>query len=99
MGEFDRNIVEQLRVSGILSDEEIKDLLAIVDRDINDASGPISADWRFGIAYNAALGLARRIRVRAHHSRMLRLKLRVLPSDETNSILALPGILAMNFAL
>jgi len=31
--------------------------LAIVDRDLADASGNISADWRFGIAYNAALKL------------------------------------------
>ena len=28
-----------------------------MDRDLKDASGDISADWRFGIAYNAALKL------------------------------------------
>lgn len=32
-------------------------MLAIVERDIKDAAGEISADWRFGIAYNAALKL------------------------------------------
>jgi hypothetical protein len=32
-------------------------LLAIVERDLRDAEGEISADWRFGIAYNAALKL------------------------------------------
>jgi len=38
--------------------KEIGNLLAIVDRDLNDAiTGDISADWRFGIAYNAALKL------------------------------------------
>ncbi|MBM3319026.1 MAG: hypothetical protein FJY75_14360 [Candidatus Eisenbacteria bacterium] len=36
---------------------EIADLLGIVDRDLRDAAGDISADWRFGIAYNAALKL------------------------------------------
>ena len=37
--------------------QEIRDLLAVVDRDLADARGDISADWRFGIAYNAALKL------------------------------------------
>ena len=32
-------------------------MLAIVERDLVDAEGEISADWRFGIAYNAALKL------------------------------------------
>lgn len=32
-------------------------MLAIVQRDLEDANGEISADWRFGIAYNAALKL------------------------------------------
>jgi len=36
------------------SPHEIKNLLAIA-RDLQDAAGDISADWRFGIAYNAAL--------------------------------------------
>jgi hypothetical protein len=36
---------------------EIANLLAIVDRDLSDAGEGISPDWRFGIAYNAALKL------------------------------------------
>jgi hypothetical protein len=37
------------------SAEEIGNLLAIVERDLKDASeGTVSSDWRFGIAYNAA---------------------------------------------
>ena len=39
------------------SKNEISDLLAIVDRDLKDTRGGLSADWRFGIAYNAALKL------------------------------------------
>jgi hypothetical protein len=39
------------------SRQEILDLLVIVERDLRDAEGDISADWRFGIAYNAALKL------------------------------------------
>ncbi|MBN2035792.1 MAG: hypothetical protein JW768_03540 [Chitinispirillaceae bacterium] len=40
------------------SREEIGNLLEIVERDLKDAQGPgLSADWRFGIAYNAALKL------------------------------------------
>jgi hypothetical protein len=39
------------------SKKEISDLLRIIDRDLQDAVGDISADWRFGIAYNAALKL------------------------------------------
>lgn len=38
---------------------EIANLLAIVDRDMGDAAtDDISDDWKFGIAYNAALKLA-----------------------------------------
>lgn len=38
--------------------EQIADLLAIVERDLLDArSARLSADWQFGIAYNAALKL------------------------------------------
>jgi hypothetical protein len=37
--------------------KEIAALLRIIDRDLQDAAGDISADWRFGIAYNAALKL------------------------------------------
>lgn len=39
------------------SAQEIVGLLSIVDRDLEDAQGEISADWQFGIAYNAALKL------------------------------------------
>jgi hypothetical protein len=39
--------------------EEIADLFTVVDRDLADAATPaLSADWRLGIAYNAALQLA-----------------------------------------
>ncbi len=38
--------------------QELSNLLAIADRDILDATTEnLSADWRFGIAYNAALKL------------------------------------------
>jgi hypothetical protein len=40
------------------SPQEIQDLLSIVKRDLADArQADLSADWRFGIAYNAALKL------------------------------------------
>lgn len=39
------------------SRKEINNLLGIVDRDLRDAGKDISADRRFGIAYNAALKL------------------------------------------
>jgi len=40
------------------SRQEIAGLLSIVDRDLADAGRrELSADWRFGIAYNAALKL------------------------------------------
>ena len=41
----------------VTSQQEIADLFAIVGRDLGDAERNISADWRFGIAYNAALKL------------------------------------------
>jgi hypothetical protein len=41
------------------SRKEVSSLLRIVERDLNDAQGDISSDWRFGIAYNAALKLCR----------------------------------------
>ena len=37
------------------SRKEISNLQAIVGRDLGDAPATISPDWRFGIAYNAAL--------------------------------------------
>ena len=33
------------------SREEIANLLAIVSRDMKDATGSVSPDWQFGIAY------------------------------------------------
>jgi hypothetical protein len=40
------------------SPDEIAKLLAIVERDLKDATtGAVSPDWQFGIAYNAALKL------------------------------------------
>ena len=40
------------------SKQEIRQLLEIVERDLKDAQQRgVSADWRFGIAYNAALKL------------------------------------------
>ena len=40
------------------SKEEIDNLFAIVERDLKDAAAKsISDDWKFGIAYNAALKL------------------------------------------
>ena len=41
------------------SKKEISSLLRIVERDLDDAQRDISSDWRFGIAYNAALKLCR----------------------------------------
>jgi hypothetical protein len=41
------------------SRQEISNLLSIVERDLQDARRETSADWRFGIAYNAALKLCR----------------------------------------
>jgi len=37
--------------------EEVAGLLGIAERDLADAGQGISADWKFGIAYNAALRL------------------------------------------
>jgi hypothetical protein len=39
------------------SGKEIADLIQIVLRDLKDAESCVSDDWRFGIAYNAALKL------------------------------------------
>ncbi len=66
------------------SPAEIADLFALVDRDLNDAAVPrLSADWRLGITYNAALQLAilalaaagfRPARERAHERAILSLR-------------------------
>ena len=39
------------------SREEVANLLAIVDRDLEEAAHAVSPDWQLGIAYNAALKL------------------------------------------
>lgn len=39
------------------SQKEVANLINIVERDLSDAAEGISYDWRFGIAYNAALKL------------------------------------------
>ena len=41
----------------VTTPEEIANLFQIVERDLKDARSGVSADWRFGIAYNAALKL------------------------------------------
>lgn len=37
--------------------QQVSDLLTIADRDLEDSRRDLSADWQFGIAYNAALKL------------------------------------------
>lgn len=39
------------------SRDEVQNLFAIIERDLRDSQKPVSADWQFGIAYNAALKL------------------------------------------
>ena len=66
------------------SRNEIADLFAVVQRDLDDAQVPrLSDDWRLGIAYNAALQLAtlalaaegyRPSRERAHERAILSLR-------------------------
>ena len=62
------------------SDTEIGDLLKIADRDLRDCRVKgVSADWRFNIAYNAALQSSRavlfacgyRAAREAHHHRVI----------------------------
>ena len=69
------------------SRNEIANLLAIVDRDLQDARSSISCDWQFGIAYNAALKLCtillRAEGYRAGHG-----------SQHYRTIMAMPMILA-----
>ena len=69
------------------SPEEVADLLAIVDRDLEDASvDRLSPDWRLSIAHNAALQLAtlalaaegnRPERLRAHERAIQSLRLTI----------------------
>jgi hypothetical protein len=60
--------------------DEIVDLLSLMDRDLSDCQSPgLSADWRLGIAYNAALQAAvaalaaegYRVAREAHHFRAI----------------------------
>jgi hypothetical protein len=51
---LDRGILKEQPTSK----NEILDLLNIVDRDYSDSGKELTADWQFGIAYNAALKLA-----------------------------------------
>jgi hypothetical protein len=62
------------------SPQEISDLLAVADRDLQDCTVPgLSADWRLNIAYNAALQAATaalaacgyRAMREAHHFRVI----------------------------
>lgn len=80
------------------SREEIAGLLDIVDRDLKDAAQKeLSADWRFGIAYNAALKLCS-ILLRAsgyrpshdsHHYRTIQALPLVLGSEQKDDALYL----------
>jgi hypothetical protein len=46
-------------VEHVTSPQEVADLLAVCDRDLVDCrTAGLSADWRFSIAYNAALQVA-----------------------------------------
>ena len=79
------------------SRDEIADLFAVVDRDLKDAAVPrLSADWRLGISYNAALQLAtlalaaegyRPGRERAHERAILSLRDTVRIAGETVDVL------------
>jgi hypothetical protein len=79
------------------SRDEIADLFAVVDRDLKDAAVPrLSADWRLGISYNAALQLAtlalaaegyRPGRERAHERAILSLRDTVGVAGETVDVL------------
>jgi hypothetical protein len=77
--------------------EEITDLFAVVDRDLDDAVVPrLSPDWRLGISYNAAFQLAilalaaagyRPGRERAHERAILSLRETVSVSSATVDLL------------
>jgi hypothetical protein len=77
--------IEKLKRKGILveqatSKQELRNLLEIVERDLIDsANRELSADWQFGIAYNAALKLANilvraiefRVKGASHHMNVI----------------------------
>ena len=72
--------------------EEIANLLALADRDLHDAQSPeLSVDWRFNIAYNAALQLAgtalaaagyRVVRSGPHHHRTIQSIVHTIGADK-----------------
>ncbi len=72
--------------------EEIENLLALADRDLHDAQATeLSVDWRFNIAYNAALQLAgtalaasgyRIVRSGPHHHRTIQSLLHTIGADD-----------------
>jgi len=72
------------------SAEEIRMLLALADRDLRDCQTPgLSTDWRFNIAYNAALQTAAaalaaagfRAAREAHHYRVIQSLVLTLKAD------------------
>ncbi|MCX6560781.1 MAG: hypothetical protein NTZ26_09755 [Candidatus Aminicenantes bacterium] len=72
------------------SAQEIANSFSIVNRDLNDVKGALSADWRLGIAYNAGLKLAM-ILLRAEGYRTDR------QSQHYRTIHAIPLILGKEF--
>jgi hypothetical protein len=72
--------------------EDIANLLALADRDLHDAqSTELSVDWRFNIAYNAALQLAgaalaasgyRVVRSGPHHHRTIQSLSHTIGTDD-----------------
>ena len=77
--------------------EEIANLLALADRDLHDAqSTELSVDWRFNIAYNAALQLAgaaiaasgyRVVRSGPHHHRTIQSLAHTIGADDNTVLL------------
>ncbi len=72
------------------SREEVQNLLALVDRDLIDSQVPaLSPDWRFNIAYNAALQAATaalavagyRAAREAHHYRVIQSLAHTIKAD------------------
>ena len=73
------------------SPEEIRHLLEVTDRDLADCKTPgLSTDWRFGIAYNAALQVATaalaasgyRAAREAHHYRVIQSLAYTIKADQ-----------------
>ena len=72
--------------------EEIANLLALADRDLHDSqSAELSVDWRFNIAFNAALQLAgtalaasgyRIVRSGPHHQRTIQSLVYTIGADD-----------------